>query len=46
MDDASLKEVFDKEDQDNDGELSKEEFGNAVFSILKANKDENHEDDE
>ena len=40
MDDDALKEVFDEQDGNADGELSKEEFGNAIFSVLKANKDQ------
>ena len=40
MEDDDLKTIFDEQDTDADGELSKEEFGNAVFSVLKANKSE------
>ena len=46
MEDDALKVVFDKEDSNDDGELSKEEFGNAIFSVLKANKDQAVEEDE
>lgn len=34
MDDDALKTIFDEHDGDEDGELSKEEFGNAIFSVL------------
>ena len=40
LEDDDLKTIFDEQDTDADGELSKEEFGNAVFSVLKANKSE------
>jgi hypothetical protein len=46
MDDDKLKEVFGEHDTDADGELSKDEFGNAIFSILKANKDEAADENE
>ena len=50
MEDDDLKTMFDEQDTDADGELSKEEFGNAVFAVLKANKsdpvDEEEEDDQ
>lgn len=31
MEEDSIKEMFDQEDADADGELSKEEFGNVIF---------------
>lgn len=34
MDDDAIKVVFDEQDGDADGQLSQQEFGNAVFSIL------------
>jgi len=40
MEDDDLKTIFDEQDTDADGELSKEELGNTVFSVLKANKSE------
>jgi Ca2+-binding EF-hand superfamily protein len=45
MTEEAIKEVFDGEDSNADGELSKEEFGNAIFSILKSNKDVAAEED-
>lgn len=46
MEDDALKVIFDEQDGNDDGELSKEEFGNAIFSVLKANKDQAAEEDQ
>ena len=46
MEDDDLKTIFDEQDTDADGELSKEEFGNAIFSVLKANKSDEAGEDE
>jgi Ca2+-binding EF-hand superfamily protein len=40
MTDDAIKEIFDREDANADGELSKEEFGNAIYSVLRSNKDD------
>jgi len=45
MNEDSIKEIFDKEDSNADGELSKVEFGNALFSILKITKETAVEED-
>ena len=49
MDDDAIKAIFDEQDTNADGELSQEEFGNAVFSVLKSNRnaaaDEEGEED-
>jgi len=46
MENDDLKTIFDEQDTDADGELSKEEFGNAIFSVLKANKSDEAGEDE
>ena len=41
-----LKTIFDDQDVDKTGELSKEQFGNAIFHVLKCQKHEEGNDEE
>ena len=41
MDAEALKEIFDSIDVNNDGELTIEEFGSAIFKTLNTTDEEN-----
>ena len=43
MDDDKLKQMFDEQDDNNNGELSKAAFGKAVTELLKSMKEEEQE---